>query len=149
MPGGLYQYVDGKQLSYGILVNGEDAGGSITDDGYYTIERKWEDGDEIDVHFDMEPRMVEADARVAADFGRVAIERGPLVYCAEWPDNTMSVREAKISERARFNVVEKPDLLCGIEQLVTSTPDGPLTLIPYYAWAHRGRGEMNVWFKKD
>ena len=149
MPGGLYQYVDGKQLSFSVLVNGEDAGGSITDDGYYTIGRKWEKGDEIDIHFDMEPRMVEADARVEADLGRVAIERGPLVYCAEWPDNAFSVREAQIPEKARFNVVEKPDMLFGIDQLVTSTPDGPLTLIPYYAWAHRGRGEMNVWFKKD
>ena len=149
MPGGLYQYVDGKQLSFSVLVNGEDAGGSITDDGYYTIGRKWEKGDEIDIHFDMEPRMVEADARVEADLGRVAIERGPLVYCAEWPDNAFSVREAQIPEKARFNVVEKPDMLFGIDQLVTSTPDGPLTLIPYYAWAHRGSGEMNVWFKKD
>ena len=149
MPGGLYQYLDGKQLSFSISVNGEDAGGSITDDGYYTIERKWADGDAVDIHFDMEPRMVVADARVEADLGRVAIERGPLVYCAEWPDNAFSVREARIPEKARFKVVEKPDMLCGIDQLVTSTPDGQLILIPYYAWAHRGRGEMNVWFKKD
>jgi DUF1680 family protein len=149
IPGGLYQYVDGKKLSFSVLVNGEDAGGSITDDGYFTIGRKWEKGDEIDIHFDMEPRMVEADARVEADLGRVAIERGPLVYCAEWSDNAFSVREAQIPEKARFSVVEKPDMLYGIDQLVTSTPDGQLTLIPYYAWAHRGRGEMNVWFKKD
>jgi hypothetical protein len=97
----------------------------------------------------MEPRTVEADARVVDDLGRLAVERGPLVYCAEWPDNAFSVREAVIPEGAAFEVVGKPGLLNGITELVTETPDGPLTLIPYYAWAHRGRGEMNVWFKKD
>ena len=68
---------------------------------------------------------------------------------AEWPDNAFSVREAQIPAKPEFKVEAKPGLLEGITELVTTTADGPLTLIPYYAWAHRGRGEMNVWFKKD
>jgi DUF1680 family protein len=149
LPGGLYHYTDGKQLDYSVRVNGEDAAGTLTADGYFTIERSWSAGDEVSISFGMEPRTVEADARVVDDLGRLAVERGPLVYCAEWPDNAFSVREAVIPEGAAFEVVGKPGLLNGITELVTETPDGPLTLIPYYAWAHRGRGEMNVWFKKD
>ena len=149
MPGGLYHYTDGKELSYSVKVNGVEAEGTLTADGYFTIEREWKQGDEVTISFDMEPRTVEADARVADDLGRLAVERGPIVYCAEWPDNGFSVREARIPEGPEFSVESKPDMLHGITELVTDTPDGPLTLIPYYAWAHRGRGEMNIWFKKD
>jgi hypothetical protein len=148
MPGGLYHYSDGKQLAYSVKVNGADAEGSLTPDGYFTITRSWEEGDEVTMHFDMEPRLVEADGRVEADLGRLAVERGPIVYCAEWPDNSFSVREATVPADASFEVVPQPGLLQGINELVTETEEGPLTLIPYYAWAHRGRGEMNVWFKK-
>ena len=149
MPGGLYHYTDGKQLDYSVRVNGEEAAGSLTADGYFTIERKWAAGDKVEIHFDMEPRTVEADARVEADLGRLAVERGPIVYCAEWPDNDFSVREAVIPEGSSFETVSLPGLFSGFTGLVTATAEGPLTLIPYYAWAHRGRGEMNVWFKKD
>ena len=149
MPGGLYKYTDGKELSYSVKVNGEDAEGALTADGYFTIEREWKQGDEVAISFDMEPRTVEADARVEADLGRLAVERGPIVYCAEWPDNDFSVREVSIPGGAEFRLERKPSLLCGITELVTDTDEGTLTLIPYYAWAHRGRGEMNVWFKKD
>ena len=149
MPGGLYHYSDGKQLAYSVKVNGEEAEGSITEDGYFTITRSWAEGDEVAVHFDIEPRTVEADGRVEADRGRLAVERGPIVYCAEWPDNAFSVREAAVPADASFKAVSRPDKLLGITELVTETADGPLTLIPYYAWAHRGRGEMNVWFKKS
>ena len=148
MPGGLYHYSDGKQLAYGVKVNGADAEGSLTPDGYFTITRNWAEGDEVTLHFDMEPRTVEADSRVVDDLGRLAVERGPIVYCAEWPDNAFSVREAQIPANPEFKVEAQPGLLEGITELVTTTADGPLTLIPYYAWAHRGRGEMNVWFKK-
>jgi len=149
MPGGLYHYTDGKQLSYSIDINGVEAEGTLTADGYFTIERSWSEGDVVSVHFDMEPRTVEADPQVEADLGRLAVERGPLVYCAEWPDNDFSVREATVPADAPFKAVPQPGKLYGITELVASTDQGTLTLIPYYSWAHRGKGEMNVWFKKD
>ncbi len=149
LPGGLYRYTDGRQLDYSITVNGAETEGTLTADGYFTVSRTWKEGDRLEVHFDMEPRTVEADSRVESDRGRLAFERGPLVYCAEWPDNPFSVREVSIPEGAAFKVLPQPGLLYGITELVTETGQGPLTLIPYYAWAHRGRGEMNVWFKKD
>ena len=90
----------------------------------------------------MEPRLVQANEQVEADRGRVAIERGPLVYCAEWPDNTGDVLEAKIEGRPSYTLGKKE---IAQTDVVTISTQG-LTLIPYYAWAHRGKGHMAIWF---
>ena len=148
LPGDLYSYADGKSLGYSVKVNGADADGVLTGDGYYTIEREWTGGDKVEIHFDMEPRSVRANENVEADRGRVAFERGPIVYCAEWPDNDFSVREVVVPAVPDFAVVPS-DELKGMDKLVADTPAGRLTLIPYYAWAHRGKGEMNVWLKTE
>ena len=147
LPGDLYAYADGKELSYSVSVNGEEAKGGLTEDGYFTIEREWAEGDCVALHFDMEPRVVVANEKVEADRGRVAFERGPIVYCAEWPDNDFSVRTVTVPADAQFEVVAKHEMLYGINELVTTLDEGQLTLIPYYAWAHRGKGEMAVWFQ--
>ena len=91
VPSDLYRYADGKHLSYSISVNGQKVESDL-DKGYFTVERRWRKGDRVEIHFDMEPRVVEANPHVEADRGRVAVERGPIVYCAEWPDNDFSVR---------------------------------------------------------
>ena len=83
-------YSDGKRLGYSVKVNGQPVESELQD-GYFTIERRWKKGDKVEVHFDMEPRVVKAHAKVEADRGRVAVERGPLVYCAEWPDNDFDI----------------------------------------------------------
>ena len=85
VPGDLYSYIDNKTPGYKVTVNGEPADGKLTPDGYFTINRKWKKGDKVSLHLDMEPRLVKAKDKVAADRGLVAIERGPLVYCAEGP----------------------------------------------------------------
>ncbi len=161
VPGDLYSYTDGKQLGYTIAVNGEPLEGTL-DHGYFTIERKWKKGDKVDVHFDMEPRTVKANNKVEADRGRIAVERGPLVYCAEWPDNDFDVLGVIMNQDPQYEVVERPDLLYGIDQIKTgaqllsyddagklSVKDVALTLIPYYAWAHRGAGSMAVWLPQE
>lgn len=140
----LYRYDDGKKLSYTVEVNGETLV-SPTADGYFTIERKWKKGDRVEVHFDMEPRLVRANEQVEADRGRVAVERGPLVYCAEWPDNSIDVLEAKLEDKPSFTLGKKE--IAQTEVVTINTQD--LTLIPYYAWAHRGKGHMAVWMLKD
>ena len=143
VPSDLYRYDDGKQLSYTIMVNGECLNGEL-EDGYFVIDRKWKKGDRVDLHFDMEPRLVCANEQVEADRGKVAIERGPLVYCAEWPDNTCDVLDAKLEQNPSFTLGKKE-----IEQTdVVSITIQDLTLIPYYAWAHRGKGHMAVWLFK-
>ena len=161
VPGNLYSYSDKKELGYSIKVNGQKMEGS-TEKGYFTINRTWRKGDRVEVHFDMEARTVKAHSLVEADRGKVAIERGPLVYCAEWPDNDFSVLSVLVNKKPQFNVISKPDLLYGINMIQTDaqtlsydesgrlvTKDVKLNMIPYYAWAHRGSGEMAVWLPID
>lgn len=161
VPGSLYSFADKKQLSYSVKLNGQVVESQLKD-GYFTVDRTWEKGDKVEVHFDMEPRTVKAHPAVEADRGRIAIERGPVVYCAEWPDNDFSVLSAVIPQKPVFVVEQKPDLLYGINmihtdaQLLSYNQDGKievkdvkLNMIPYYAWAHRGSGEMIVWLSNE
>ena len=85
-PGTLYSYVDPANERTTVAVNGRDVNASPDERGYVSLEREWQNGDRIDVVFPVVVRRVAADRRAAAASGRVAIERGPLVYCAEWPD---------------------------------------------------------------
>lgn len=161
VPSDLYSYADNKQLDYSVKVNGEKVDYSL-EKGYFTIDRAWKKGDYVEVHFDMEPRTVKANNKVEADRGRVSVERGPIVYCAEWPDNDFSVLSVVMSRKPEYKVIEKSDLLYGLNQIQTNAQmleynekgslqveDVNLTLIPYYAWAHRGAGEMAVWLPQD
>ncbi len=164
VPSDLYSYADNKCLSYTIQVNGQ----LITDNGqlengYFSIDRKWKKGDKVEIHFDMEPRLVTALERVSADQGRVAIERGPIVYCAEWPDNDFDLGGILLNQKPTFEIEDeelriKNGQEYGIKELSTdaqllnfnesgklTTKDVHLTLIPYYAWNHRGAGRMMVW----
>ena len=86
---------------------------------YLPLSRKWKKGDIVDIHFDMEPRIVKANYKVEADRGRVSVERGPVVYCAEWPDNDFSVRGILMNQTPEFTVENRSDLLYGIELLKT------------------------------
>lgn len=157
LPSDLYSYADDLKLGYRVLVNGEEVTGELRK-GYLRIDRKWKKGDVVEVHFDMHPRVVKANEKVVADRGRVAVERGPIVYCAEWADNDFNIQNIILNRHPKFQVTEKPELLYGINEITTevqalgfdaagklATRDVTLTLIPYYAWAHRGEGKMDVW----
>lgn len=161
VPSDLYSYSDSKQLSYEIKVNGQPVESQL-ENGYFTIHRKWQKGDNVEIHFDMEPRIVKAHPLVEADAGKLSVERGPIVYCAEWPDNDFSVLSAIISQKPKFTVEHKPDMLYGLNIIRTESQtlsynkegkieikDVELSMIPYYAWAHRGSGEMSVWLAND
>lgn len=118
VPSDLYTYSDGKRLKYTVKVNGEAVQNELKD-GYFCIDRRWKKGDKVEVHFDMEPRTVKANNKVEADRGRIAVERGPIVYCAEFPDNNFDIFSVFMNRNPKFEVVEKPDLLYGINQLKT------------------------------
>ncbi len=161
VPGNLYSYTDKKSLGYTVKVNGEKVVSTI-DKGYFSINRIWKKGDKVEVHFDMEARTVKAHPAVEADRGKVAVERGPIVYCAEWPDNDFNIFSIILNKKPVFKVESKKDLLFGINTIQTDaqslsydtqgklvTKDVKLNLIPYYAWAHRGSGDMAVWFPVD
>ena len=107
LPGELYSYSDNKRLGYSIKVNGVEAEGTVTEDGYFTIPRKWKKGDEVTIHFDMEPRTVRASEKVEADRGMVSIERGPIVYCAEWPDNKFDIKSVLINQNPEFTLEQR------------------------------------------
>ncbi len=157
VPGDLYSFSDGKTTAYTVTVNGQKVTGELQN-GYLAIDRRWSKGDEVRLHFDMTPRTVAANAKVEADRGRVAVERGPLVYCAEWPDNSFDVFGFVLPKQPVFTVTDSPKLIGGLKTISTSgqclsqdasgriqVADAQLTLIPYYAWNHRGAGRMEVW----
>ena len=161
VPSDLYSYSDNKRLSYSVTVNGA-AVGSITTDGYYTIDRKWKKGDRVQIHFDMEPRTVRAINLVKDDEGCIAVERGPLVYCAEHPDNSFNIMNMLVNQNPTFTLADSKVLDYPVKMLTTqaqtldfdkqgrlTTKDVQLNLIPYYAWCHRGSGQMKVWLPQD
>ena len=157
VPSNLYYYADAKHLGYSVKVNGEEVKSELKD-GYFVIDRKWKKGDKVEVHFDMEPRIVKANGLVAADKGRVSVERGPLVYCAEHPDNKCDVLSVLLNQEPKFVMGNKEIQNTNVQTLTTDAQtlnfdtngrlvanDERLVLIPYYAWAHRGNGNMTVW----
>lgn len=157
-PGGLYQYADQQQPSYSIRVNGQPAEGTLRN-GYFVADRRWKAGDQVEISLPMQPRVVKARQEVEADRGRIAIERGPLVYCAEWADNKeFDINSLLMPACPMFGSgttqIEGTDIrtLTTNAQSLTfdeagrlQVADRKLTLIPYFAWAHRGRGNMSVW----
>ncbi len=128
-------------------------------DGYAIIDRTWKKGDSIQLELPMPVRRVIAHENVKADRGKVALQRGPIVFCLEWPDNDGQVLNMVIPDEAAIAAQKRPDLLNGVvtltgqAQVYRRTVAGEVvqdltrkfTAIPYYAWAHRGRGQMTVW----
>jgi DUF1680 family protein len=131
--------------------------------GYVYIEKEFRDGDEIILNLDMTPSFVYANPAVAADSGKAAIMRGPLIYCVEGVDNEGDVLGLSLSEEEKITVCDyDADMLSGIVPLKVAgyrtvamtglyTKEKPkrteveITAIPYYAWGNRGLNEMRVW----
>ena len=161
VPTDLYRYSDGRTPGYTVMVNGEPVTSDL-ENGYFCIDRKWKKGDKVEIHFDMDARIVKANGKVSADKGRVSVERGPLVYCAEWADNSCDVLKVLINQEPKFQLGNKTIQETNVQTLTTGaqtlsfdtngrlqTKDETLVLIPYYAWAHRGSGNMAVWIPID
>ncbi len=158
LPGDLYRFTDTNTEPVTLAVNGESVPLKI-EDGYVRLDRKWKKDDVITLNLPMPVRRIVANEKVKADTGRVALQRGPIVFCAEWPDNPGGkVRQLILPDDQTFTAEFEPELLNGVETLrgkavaVSTNPEG-LTVktdqdfkaIPYYAWANRGPGEMVVW----
>jgi len=159
IPGGLYSFGSQSDEKHTLLVNGVPTDAK-TENGYAVITRKWQAGDRIELDIPMPVRTVLADERVKEDTDKYAVQRGPLVFCAEWPDNTEGqVLGLVIDENPEFTATFRPDMLNGTEIITTKARmasrnlDGTvslgdyreLTLIPYFLWNNRGPGEMKVW----
>lgn len=136
-----------------VAVNGE-AVPLVAARGYATIERSWSPDDEVELELPMAVERIRADDRVTANRGRVALRRGPLVYCVEGVDHDGSVHDLWLPPDAPLEAVHQPDLLGGVTVLrgEARRADGtavPLRAIPYYAWANRGPTEMAVWLAES
>ena len=115
----------------------------------------------VQVNLPMEVRRVKANKKLKDDIGKVALQRGPLMYCAEWPDNNGSVSTIVLPAMAAFTTKYEPALLNGVVILKSeinkvevadnkvSTSKQAFAAIPYYAWANRGKGEMMLWFPEQ
>src|SRR5437867_5896493 len=158
VPSDLYRFTDKSSAPVVLKVNGRTAPIKL-DKGYASLSRTWKTGDTIELSLPMPVRRVAANEQVAADRGRVALQRGPIVYAAEWPDNADGkVRNLMLSDNEPLKAEFRPSLLKGVTVVqasawslargqkgeVLKTPV-QLTAIPYYAWANRGRGQMIVW----
>lgn len=158
VPSDLYTYADTLQLHYSLTVNGTPVDASLRD-GYAVITRNWQAGDLVNLSLDMMPRLVQAHGLVSDDGNRMAVERGPIVYCAEWPDNDIAVNSYRLKDNATFTVASSQLVTdAGTYPIVALTTkdveisddaqsSATLHLIPYYAWNHRGAGSMAVWLR--
>jgi DUF1680 family protein len=159
IPGGLYKFTDKHNEPFKLLVNGQPARFTM-DEGYAVITGRWKKGDRIGLYLPMPARKIMADERIKDDIDKVAVQRGPVIYCAEWPDNnTGNILNLMISRDADLDPSYDSLLLNGTEIIRTygnqtrRNLDGtvdtlvrePLTLIPYALWNNRGPGQMTVW----
>ena len=145
VPGDLYRYAEKEVPAVTLSVNGRAV--SLTmQKGYAVLRRAWKPGDTIELNLPMPIHRVLANQGIEADRGRVALERGPLVYCVEGTDNGGRARTLALPADAELIAEYRKNLLGGITVVrAQSTAASPFTAIPYYAWSNRGDGEMCVW----
>jgi len=153
----LYYFRNNSDNKPVIKLNGEEIGYTITN-GYAAIHRTWKKNDRVELNLPMEIRKVSANEKVSDDRGRMALQRGPLIYCAEWVDNHGKTSNIILPENTSFTSEFLPGLLNGVTVLKTEVPaviiqhdsvstvKQSFTAIPYYGWANRGKGEMMIWF---
>jgi DUF1680 family protein len=161
VPSDLYRFMDKPAPPPTLKVNGTAVPLTIAD-GYVAIKRTWATGDTIDLNLPMPVRRIVAHNRVEADRDRVALQRGPIVYAAEWPDNPNGkVRNIVLPDTNAMTAQFRGDLLNGVA-VVTGRGIGlsyddkghlqkaeqPFMAIPYATWANRGRGQMAVWLAR-
>ncbi len=163
VPSTLYRFTDGAAPSATCRLNGEDVPLEV-EGGYLRLRRAWKSGDRVTLSLPMPVRRIVAHEAVEADRGRVALQRGPVLFCVEWPDVERGrVRSLLLPDEAALTTEFESDLLDGVQVIrgegviYRKDESGALhleggaafTAIPYYAWAHRGQGEMQVWLARE
>ena len=158
LPGGLYRFSDSGPGRLQLQVNGRPVP-IVIERGFARLDGPWRRGDRVRLEIPMPVRRVVGHEALASNRGLTALQRGPLLYCAEWPDNGGEVRNLVVDPGVTLRPRFIPGLLGGVEVLEGEAwalklgTDGTRVLrsrqgfraIPYFAWANRGRGEMAVW----
>lgn len=157
IPSDLYQFETLSEIKPVIKVNGVITDYNI-ENGYASVNRTWEKNDQLEVVLPMEIRKVLANQNLKDDIGKIALQRGPLMYCAEWIDNDGRTSNIIVPDHTKFTSEYRSDLLNGVTVLKAQVPfvitngnnistiNQTITAIPYYSWANRGKGEMQIWF---
>ena len=156
VPSDLYRFADAnsKAAPVSLKVNGKPADAAADDDGYVHLRRKWQAGDAVELDLPMPIRRVLANEKVKDDLGKVALMRGPIVYCLEAVDNTgQDVSSLVLPRQTQLRAEHRADLLGGVTVIQGQVPSGgqktvTMTAVPYYAWANRDKGAMTVWINE-
>jgi DUF1680 family protein len=141
-----------------VLINGSPVNYKEAD-GYLVVDRSWKKGDQVTYTFSMEPQLIRAHPSVSQDEGRLAIQRGPLVYCVEGMDNDSRAWNILLPEGTSLSTAAKsindekvievkavvPVITIDAQGSSLQTSKKEITAIPYYTWANRGKNEMQVW----
>ena len=158
VPTDLYKFTKAADKEYDVFVNGKKVDVS-NDKGYITINRTWKKGDVVEMNLPMYVRRIQANNQVTDDRGKLAIQRGPIVYCIEGTDQgDKHIFNKYIPENANITTTFQKDLLNGVVTLQGTArelgredgdkvveKDVPFVAVPYSTWNNRGAGEMAVW----
>lgn len=161
VPGDLYQFEDKTAVPFTLSLNGKSIEYTM-EQGYVLIVREWKKGDQVELNLPMDVKRVTARAELKQDNDRVALQRGPLVYCVEGTDNGNQAWNLLMPDKATFSTSFQKDLLDGVVTIQFQAPtiqvgsDGQsvttevktVTAIPYYAWCNRGQNAMQVWLPR-
>jgi DUF1680 family protein len=162
IPSTLYSYEQSSAQKIEIKVNGKAVDYQMKN-GYAVISKKWKKNDKVELTLPMNVQRVVANASLTDDNGKISLQRGPLMYCAEWKDNDGKASNIIVPKNTVFTASYEPGLLNGVTVLkgdvksvdvnesaqTVSTSNKIMTAIPYYSWANRGKGEMTVWFPEQ
>jgi len=163
LPGGLYKFLSSNEEDVMLYLNGEMKSFRM-EKGFANLKRKWHAGDKVELKLPLQIKRVQADEHVIFNRGRVALCRGPLIYCLEWPDNPNGVYHLVLPDSSVLQAEFRNDLLSGMTiikgkalstqysgngQSVIVEKEEQFTAIPYYAWAHRASGPMVVWIARQ
>ncbi|MCC6761363.1 MAG: glycoside hydrolase family 127 protein [Chitinophagaceae bacterium] len=160
IPSDLYRFVPANTAPVQLFVNGTAVPLSL-EKGYAVLQRNWKKGDVVTLKLPMDVQRVAANSKLTENAGKVALQRGPLMYCAEWADNNGRAANLILPAQASFTCSWAPAMLNGV-MLLKSTANAvqingsnvqtvtqPFVAIPYYAWANRGKGEMMLWLPEQ
>lgn len=159
VPGDLYKFINKTSAKPVFKINGKEENPKI-ENGYAIISRTWQKGDLVEIGFPYEIRKIKAHPNIEDDLDKMALQLGPLIYCAEWADfDNPNILSLVLPESCELSADFQSNLLGGINVItgnaegtskvknsaeITTTPR-KFKAIPYYSWAHRGQGQMAVW----